>query len=229
MDSARRGFISSDPDTREYLWKEEIRQRLETLESAQGLRNAAVKGGAVTVWNNQNDQISRFGKGQYNHAGELRDTNGIAAVSAAGVFHLLIDHEEGWLDPVLPFPFVPDTYVAVTSGSYVNTWKSLIHVFGTTIYCQFLVGVDASTTGDVKLNIAGIDSDVISCPAGVFTTCTFSWNLKDRISLADKYALRIKARRLTGTGNVNVYAPDSALSIPEFRRSDATIGGIASV
>lgn len=225
----RRAFTPSDPETREKIWRDEVASRLETLESAQGLRNASVKGGAITVWSRGNKQVSRMGKGSYVAGGNARESITLAASTEDGGFHLLIDTEEGWVAPRITNSFVQDTFVAVTSGSYVGVWKSAVTLTGTTLVCDVVVGVDASTTGNIRLNVAGINSDAVACPAGAFTTCKFSWDLEGRVGLGGTHIVRVQAQRASGSGNVNVYSPDYIYAATKSSRNDSTTGGIASV
>lgn len=225
----RRAFTPNDPEARQKIRDDEIEARLQTLESAQGLRNASVKGGAITVWSKANKQVTRLGKGKYIIGGNTREAVTLAASTDTGGFHLLIDNEEGWVEPLVSNTFVQDTYIPVTSAGFVSTWKSALTMLGTTLVCELVVSADASTVGNVKLNMAGLDTDAINCPAGIFTTCRFSWDLKDRVPLGGLHVVRVFAQRVSGAGNINVYSPQFVYAATKTRRNDATIGGIASV
>lgn len=224
-----RPFIPSDPAVRDRMWQEDVNNRLETLETAQGLRSASVKGGAITVWSRQNNQVTRMGLGGYIlPSGESREAIALAASTDDGRFHLLIDHEQGWAVPNIPYGFVQDTYVAVTSGSYVGTWKTGVVLTGHVVVCEFVVTCDSGTTGDVRLFLGERASNPISIAASQQKTCRFSWDVSEFYELGSRLKLSVQARRLTGTNNVNVYAPDFAFVAIQVARDDATTEGPAS-
>lgn len=220
------GFVPNNPDSRASNWMHTVEQRLEVMETQQRLFKSSVKGGAMTVYDDDLNQVGRLGVGGYTTPDSISVTNPVFAMNnPIGQFIALIDVDQGWLTPKFQYNFVADDFIPVAAASYANTWKSNININGHGLELRFLVTVDAATTGRVKLDLGGIDSDVVLVTALQQVVIRYAWDLTNIYTLGDSPTLRIRAQRDTGTGNINVYSPDRCFLTGVNQISGITAGG----
>lgn len=101
--------------------------------------------------------------------------------------------------------------IDVTSSSFVGTWESAIgFVNFRAMRWVSQIGVDASTTGEAKLSVLGLDSGVYTLPAASLAAYTWDWlHQLDLGALPGTGALfQLLVRRTSGAGTIHVYAPD---------------------
>ena len=222
-------FVPSDGASAERAWMDQIEERLTSLESESRLFRASVKGGAIVAYTDDGTQVGRLGVGSYTLAGGGSKTTPVLSATAPNLgFHLLIDMEDGWVDPKFQYNFVEDTFIPVT-GTDVNTWKSGINILGFGLICRFIASGDSGTTGEVYLHLNnGVESDRIPIPASSQILCEFVWDLEGRVPFNSEMILRVKASRLTGSNNINIYAPDRCFTTSNKIFTNMSTGGVPS-
>jgi hypothetical protein len=209
-----------------------MEERMHTLETQQRLFNASIKGGSLQVLRGEDAKlVANIGVGTYGST--IPRTAEIITFLDAGnnntTFHLLLDEKYGWVLPRWHFNFVADTFIVVTSGSYINTWKTSLNITAQCLVVQLFITCDAGTTGKVRLDLNSRTTDEITINPSEQKFCKFSWDLRGKYDFGSDLTLRIQNFRVSGAGNVNVYAPDACYLTSAFDRSDMTTGGIASV
>lgn len=221
-------YVPTDSDSQQYSWMSSVEERLDTLESEARLFRASVKGGAIVAYTDDGKQVARLGTGKYPLPGGItREVPVLSATDPNKGFHLLIDMEDGWVDPKFLYNFVEDTYIPVTSASFISTWKSGINIMGYGLVCRFIATADSGTTGEIKLNLNnGVESDVISLSAGTQKLCEFVWDLEDRVPFNSEMILRVYARRVSGANNINIYAPDRCYTTSNRIFTNISTGGV---
>lgn len=226
-------YVPSDSNSRVRNWMDQIEERLSVMETQQRLFNTSVKGGAIQVLRDEDAKLAtNIGVGTYGQAdGATRTAETLAFLDAGNnnvSFHLLLDEEHGWVTPKLPLNFVQDTFISTTAADYANIYKTHLVTTGMVIVVQYLVTCDSGTTGKTRLSLNGQPSDEITINPTEQKLCKFSWNITGKYGFGNNLPLRIQAYRVSGAGNVNVYAPDAAYMSALNMRTDATTGGIAS-
>jgi len=223
------GFTPNNDDSRMSSWMHSMEGRVEAMETQQRLFKSSIKGGAMTVYDADLNQVGRLGVGSYGSVSSGTITNEVFAFSnPAGGFHVLVDADEGWVFPKFSFNFAQDTFVAVTSGSFVNTWKSGVNIVGHGLELNFLVTADTATTGRVRLDLSGVLSDEITVAATEQKFIRYAWDLSTLFNFGASATLRIQGQRDTGTGNINVYSPDRCTISTLNQVVGATVGGSPS-
>lgn len=220
---AKATFTPSGDNARLRSWMQSIEDRVETMETQQRLFNASVKGGAIVVLDDDGKQVGRLGVGTYGTV----TAPVLSVTSPEQAFHLLIDTKYGFVFPTFHSYMVQDTYVPITSASYVNVFKAIQYISGQALIFQTLVTADASTVGKVRLELGGTHyTDEITINGGEQKVCAFAWDLTNKVNIGTKHALKLQALRVSGTGNINVYAPDWTFTVAKNVRTDITPGGI---
>lgn len=221
------GFSPTNPSAQERAWMQQVEDRLEQMETQQRLFNSSVKGGAITVYDNDLKQVGRLGVGSYGLAnGQVRSAPVLAVSNSENRFQLLIDVEDGWAFPVFAYNWTIDSFIPVTSPSYVNTYKSTVNILGLGLFTQHILTADGGTNGTVKLNYGGIDSDEQTIVGGEQKVIQWAWDLTEVTNLHSVGQIRVQAKRTSGTGNINMYSPDFLLTRPITLLGSATPGGI---
>lgn len=231
--AGNRFYVPSGDESRDKAWRLSMEERMDTVETQQRLFNASVKGGAIQVLRDEDAAlVLNLGVGAYTQpSGTSRVAEILSFLDASNnneSFHMLLDEEHGWIAPRIPFNFVADTFIAVTSASYVNVWKAQIHTTGLALVLTFVVTCDSGVTGKVRLDLNGTSSDEITINPTEQKACRFTWNLTGKFGFSQDLTLRIQALRVSGAGNVNVYSPDNCHCAALNMRTDATTGGIAA-
>ena len=116
---------------------------------------------------------------------------------------------------------------AVTSGTFVPTchWN-LPAAFSEVLNAWVVVTSSAATTGEIRVSefYSGRVSDPITIPALANDFATFQW--LHEVHLGDTICeFRVDARRTSGTGDINVYAPRRFLLDTAIRFPNATTLG----
>lgn len=211
--------LASTPDLRRIL--QDIDRRLRNLEGAPQLQRASLTGGKITALNADGDRVAEYG--------ELAGGGYGVAVNDADTLNtlLLVNDIDGVHVPVIEHAWQKaNDSVAVTSGSFVTAWATLIPVpLARCITATITVVTGAGTTGEVRLTAVGIGSTTAkTCPAGAQTDATFSWDLGTNLGLGVSGVLiNVEARRTGGANSVAVFEP---LSLRESSAYTAVVGGL---
>lgn len=222
-------FIPSDPNAQFSAWKQDVDERLRMLETSAPLTNSSIRGGALTVKDADGVQTAKVGTGEWTDSDGGTISNTIFAINAEGSGGLLflLDAEHGIVSPVGVLNWNKGDFVVVTSGTYVNTWQTQFVLTGTVLRVNLVVAADAATTGDVKLLLNGVTSTAVhTVAASTALQYQFDWDLDGVVSLMQTNVVQIQARRLTGAGNINVYAPLTSIVLAGPLDLDAVADGV---
>jgi hypothetical protein len=112
-------------------------------------------------------------------------------------------------------------YVVVTSGSFATQWEMYIPIAAANAFkCQVNIGCAVGTTGEAQLTSTGlsITSAAIAITSGMSAYIEWNWApsaLSDATAAnAGPYTFKLQVRRLTGSGDINVYPPVQAFNAP---------------
>lgn len=98
-------------------------------------------------------------------------------------------------------------FAPVTSATFVPCFEAAIALLYTPeLEFSFPIGVDAATTGEVKITFAGQATDTESLSASFSGNANCRWAHGADIGTGPGF-VKIEARRLTGTGNINIWWP----------------------
>lgn len=221
-------FQPAGGESRQASWQSQIEERMRTLETQQRLFSSSIKGGAMVVYDDEEQQVARIGKGSFTGSSGEREVPVFSfSEPTSGQFHFLVDAEEGFLVPIRTIHWVQDTFIQVTNGSFENTWKTYFTVDALILVCVILVGADSGTTGEIQLNLGGSTTTAYSIPASTLTTYTYLWDLSEiGLNFNALAYMELEARRLTGSGNINVYSPLQCYLGAKSQIPSATATGI---
>lgn len=129
---------------------------------------------------------------------------------ANGSVTLLAADANGWNIPVLVTPWrkFGDQFVT-TSATFTTAYRTNVrNLLGAGILVDVAVNCDPSTTGEVRLNLAGTLAGVASCAAGVTTNVAWRWAHGFPLGgNGVNRQLDLEVRRVSGAGNVSVSEP----------------------
>jgi hypothetical protein len=171
----------------------ELQRRLETLERAPRLTNASISDPAG---------VERI------VLGLLDDGNyGLEVFDADGGTRLRVDGD-GLSAPYLPgVPRDPNEYLVTTSPAFVTVWHSVFQITShLAIGGQIGWAADPGTTGELRLKLGAETTDAVPLTAGSSGSQNFAWLHNAPLSSGPQY-VEIQARRVSGVGNINIYAP----------------------
>lgn len=175
----------------------------------------------VTLWDDSSRAIARIGKSgltmwdaagmQRTRVGHIAGSSyGVQVLDPASVEQLRVD-ENGFSQPYLAHPWVDVAdFRAVTAAGWTTTHQAQVELITHRgLFAWVTVGVDAGTTGEIRLRNAGSGATTaaVAAPAGVFTTQQFRWLHGN--TLTGPIVFEVQARRTAGTGSINVYRPRS--------------------
>lgn len=135
-------------------------------------------------------------------------------LATAGGSELLDVTQDGWAVPVFNSEWRrPLEAVVVTAGSFATVWRTdITNWLGDGLIVSTLVTVDASTTAELRLNVAGVGtSGVLALGAGAFQPAEWRWEHPAPINGASTRQVNLEARRVSGAGNVTVYEPEPTI------------------
>lgn len=227
-------FQPAGGDSRQASWQSSVEERLRTLETQQRLFSSSIKGGAMVVYDDDQQQVARIGLGSFVGSSGAREVPVFSfSEPTSGRFHLLVDAEEGVLVPIRTIPWVEDTFIPVTSSSFQNTWKTYFSVDALILVVVLLIGADSGTTGEIQINLSGdagasyTASGTYTIPASTLTTYTYIWDLGELgIDFNTVAYAELEARRTSGAGNINVYNPLQCFLGARSQIPNATATGI---
>jgi hypothetical protein len=206
-------------------WKQETEERLRALETAPRISNTSQRGGSFILLDDQGREVWTFG--QYTR-GAFTDYGILCQAPDGGPTNptTLEVNTDGMEAPWIPLQVTRSSeFVVVTSGAYVNVWECTAGLLvSNAIEWASVVGCDAATTADCRLEIPGVKtSGVIACAAASFTSLIWSWLHEQNLG-ANMY-VNLQVRRTSGAGNVNVYHP-TVVSQAGGAGTSATINGL---
>ena len=192
----------------------ELERVVHALATAPQSPNRAQQGGTYKLLNDDGEVVFFFGETSY-----VGDTPsyGVKCVVPGGagvgthptVFQVDGDGlESPWLDMGV---HKTDDLVVVTSGTFASIWQGWgMLVVARAVKVRGSVVCAASTTGEVRIVTGSVTSAVVSCAAGAQTD--FEYNLLTGANLLGTTPINIdlEARRVSGAGDVSVFAPQMA-------------------
>lgn len=222
-------FKPSGGTAQQASWVQSMERRMAALETQQRLFSSSVKGGALQVLTDDGAEVGRFGLGSFSTYAGIREVPVLSVQNSVDSnFMLLIDTEEGWNSPYNCLTFQENTYVPVTNSSFVNCWKSVVSITAKVLYFSAICSADSATVGEIRLDMAGNQTDPITLAAGAFTPVLFKWDVSDLVSFSEVHFLGVQGRRVSGSGNVNIYSPNEVFLDVISNQPDATESGIPS-
>lgn len=208
-------------------WMDHIEARLETMETQQRLRNSSVKGGALVAYTDDLVQVGRLGKGSYSTPTGSITASTFAFSRPDSRFHQLLDANDGWVEPKFLYNWSPETFQAVSSTSYTNTWRIAVNALAFGLVTDFLVACDVGTTGEALISVNGTDLDSFTIGSGAQVQQVYYIDMTNNISgLGARVEVRTRARRTSGSGDVNVWLPGRTYITPLSQSTRFTEGGI---
>lgn len=155
------------------------------------------------------------------HIGEVQLTNinpagteideGVIVQDQDGIDILLATRTRGLIFPAQQFEWrTPNEFTAITSASFVTVYESTVkRAPSTAVRFDAIVGADAATTGEVRVQISGVvDGAAVTCAAGAFTYPEFKLDTAGLgLDPGSAFTVNLQARRTGGAGNINVYRP----------------------
>ena len=204
-------FVPNSPEAQMALWMQRMEERIRMLETASPLRNSSIRGGALTIREDDGQQTGRFGIGTYANGDGDPVVNTVLALNQEDTDNLLFlwDAEHGQVTPTYISNWTLDDYVTITGASYGVTWKTLVPCVGLVLIVQVLVVVAPGTTGSLKLNFNGQDSGVYALADGSNQYYTWYWDVSSFTTLTTVNPITVQAKVDTGAGGIFVYAPSA--------------------
>ncbi len=211
---------------KEAAWMSDLEERVDTLETAERLVSASIRGGAVVVYTDDLTEVGRLGVGEYKSNGSTRNVPVLSITNPESKSHVLIDFESGWVAPKWQYNWQQDISMPVTSASYVSTWKTSINMLGFAIMTRVYITSGATTTGTVRLSLGGNFTDEVPIAADAAQWISFAWDLTDQVEFNSYNTLRVEAKRDTGATNINIFAPDATFAMSTDGATHAVPGGL---
>lgn len=213
----------SDPGNPGARLEERLRRLEQELRAMQGRNplNNAVFAGTLRRVDEAGNTLVQLGDGgftMFDADGEPRVIIGLTSSGRYGIVVLDDDgttprlwaDERGLLSPYLTVPVVAaDDYKAVTSGTFVTSHTAQFELISHQgLYCWVTAVTAVGTVGEFRLRIpfSGAVTDVVSVASGTQATQQFRW-LHGLDLSAGPVVVEVQARRVSGTGDVNVYRP----------------------
>ncbi len=222
------GYIPPDEASQLLAYIKRLERRIEDLETGEPLRNSSLSGGAIAVFNDNNRQVGRLGLGtRVSNSGVIeRPVFAVSEDSVDNRFLMLVDTVEGIIRPKQIVQFIEDTFVIVTSSSFTNVYKAFVAITSKIVYVKLIVNCPSGTTGEIRLELGTNFTDAISIPENSSASYEFKWDISSIMNFNSEVDLRVEARRVSGSGNLLVFAPDAAYFETPSRMVDATSTGI---
>lgn len=180
-------------------WMAEIERRLAALERAPRLTNASITDDAGVV----RVMLGRMNEAGTDYGFEVRNDTGDTVYQAVN---------EGVAYPRLPMQILQSgLFVPVTSATFGPQWDLVCpYATANAVQVQTYVSADAATTGELRLtmNIGGSPvTATVAIPAASGNYYEFKWAPVGLAVATGPIVIGVEARRTSGAGNVNVYAP----------------------
>lgn len=230
---------TSNPSDVNVRLEERIRaleRQVSDLQAGRGIRRSVVSSGRVRVADDTGAEVARIGEGEWGSVGGTADSTMIAILGESGAYRFLVTAEDGLVWPPARAPWIhmaamSGTAVQVTSGSFTPTHRVYYYQSADSVRARITVGVDAGTTGELRLESAGpYQTLVLPLAAGTLSDYRFDWWIGPGgvgWALGTELSIDIQAKRTSGTGNINVYFP-APLLITDHRVIRASVSGEAA-
>lgn len=189
---------------------QELERIVHALSTSPQSPHRSQRGGTYKLLNEDGREVFYFGNtnsGGFGILGRVPDGAG------PGTSPTVLEIDNGGLEaPWLDIPVErTDEFVPVTSGTFATIWRGNgMLVVSNAIKVKGSITCDASTTGEARVVVGSVTSAVVSCPAN--TQTNYEWNLllaANSIGVAGLLP-KLEVRRVSGTGNVNVFTPRMA-------------------
>lgn len=207
----------------------ELEWRIRNLETSPRLRSSSVKGGALSVLDDNGQEVV--------HLGALVNGDGISTSGVTVTLQpsnktvLWIDGENGIAWPYQVRAMERDTFTAVTSASFVSTHVgNTLNVPSDSMVLQVYAYVDAGTVGELRCTHNHIDA--VNTPTAVRTVSnsgtvnTFAWNWRHGIPITGSASVHVEARRVSGAGNLYVGACVTGMGFTSHVTNSGTPTGV---
>lgn len=200
--------VPSNADAQFAAWKQGIEERIRALETAPRITTTSQRGGSYQLLDDQGRKLFTFGeytRGAFTDYGiQARVPDGAGPGTTTTALEINVNGMEA---PQIPLTISKSgDIVVVTSGTFTSVWAAWAALLiSDTIVWRSIVGCDAGTTAEVRLESGGSFTGVITCAAGGFTNINYNW-LHGK-NQGGSLGMTLQVRRTGGTGNVNVYTP----------------------
>lgn len=189
----------------------DLRRRLTDLERAARMPNTSQRGGTFELLDDQGRPVFYFGTFTRGASPPSYGVQGVIPGGAgAGSSPTVLEIDDDGLEaPYLDLPYAKASdFVPVTAGAFANIWVGhAALIVARAVAVRLTIGVDAATTGEVRIVAGGIASAVVNCPGGAFTNPDYAMLLPANSIGTGPLTVEVQARRTAGAGNVNVYPP----------------------
>lgn len=217
-----------------------LEQQVLELQAGRKLSSASFRGGAFRFLDDSGQPRHVFGNVEL--SGEIGGVTSAYGDLMFGDEGAIIlggrEGDRGLMYPFIPQPMVNPTPQFVTSSSFVNIFEGRYIYPAHEVF--FVTGAyvsAASTTGEIRLkeSFSGQTTDVASISAGKSGYYTFGWLHPATTGLYDPRDrptgdafMAIEARRVSGSGDFNVWPPQVAAWMSHFLIGEADTNGAPS-
>jgi hypothetical protein len=206
----------------------DLERRLADLERAPRMPYTSQRGGTFELLDEEGRRVFRFGTyargiSPPGYGVQATIPDGAGPDTSPTVFEV---DDDGLEAPFLELMVgLPNQFVAVTGGAFATIWEGAAGLtVARAVQVSYNVGVDAATTGEVRVVAGSRTSSAVNCPGGAFTQGVFNLLLPDNSIGSGPLIVNLQARRTAGAGNVNVYRP--RMSQAGNDGIDATVTGL---
>jgi hypothetical protein len=229
---------SSNPSDSNVRMEERIRaleRQVSDLQAGRGIRRALVSSGRVRIANDAGTEVARIGEGVWGSVGGTSETTMIAILGDDGAYRFLATTDDGLVWPPARNPWInllpmSGTAVPVTAGTWTSTHRVIYYQSADSVRARITIGVDAATTGELRLESAGpYQTLVLPLAAGSLTDYRFDWWIGPGgvgWALGTELSIDIQVQRTSGAGAINVHFP-APLMVTDHRVIRASESGEA--
>ena len=208
----------------------DMERRIRDLERGNALTGSIPQGQSISVPDpNDGSRLADIGAITTGVGAEFRNANGDIVARIGDLYNGTEGVEMGvnpsnggntWLridaagidHPYLSHPWAKNgDFVAVTGGAFAAIFSCRIElVTNVKVRARVVVTCDVGSTGEFRLReqASGAVTNTVSIGSGGSISQTFSWDLTGSLVLGTgPSVIEFQARRVSGGGNVNVYAP----------------------
>lgn len=188
-----------------------LERQVEDLARAARMPHTSQRGGTFELLDDAGRPVFYFGTFTRGVGGESYGVQGVTPDGAGpGTNPTVLEIDDDGLEaPFLDIPFAKaNDFVPVTSAAFVDVWVgNAALVVARAVIVNLTIGVDAGSTGQVRIVAGPQVSASVNCPGGAFTNPSFAMLLEDDSIGSGPLRVTVEARRTAGAGNVNVYPP----------------------
>jgi len=227
---------TSNPQVRMEERVRQLERQVSDLQSSRGIRQSVVSGGRIRVTNDDGDEVARVGEGSWVGPGGSSGLERLIWIrTGSGSLRFVASAESGMVWPPTRAPWYPvlpaaagNTWVDVTSGSFTSTHRTIYTQAADAVRARFTIGVDAATTGELRLESAGPhQSVVLPLPASSIDDYQFDWWLGPDgvgVVLGTELSIDIQVRRTGGAGTIHVHQPPPLMITDNLMIEASTTG-----